>query len=319
MALTQPWIALVALIAVAVVALVALTRRPGVASGTGDPVAGAARIRTLPRFKALAARRARLLLAQLLGLMLAALGATLAVARPVESQSVADERTNRDIVLCLDVSGSMSNLDRQIVDAYLALAATLDGERIGFVAFDASAITIFPLTDDAAYIREQLTEARNWLDGRIVPGTQIGEGTSLIGDGLASCVSRFDVPETDRSRTIVLATDNQVAGRPIFTLDQAVGRAADRNALVYGIAPADNTPSVTKELTDALRGTGGDVLLLAPQTDVSTIESAVKAQEAKALAGAPRHHAVDLVWPGAVLMILGLALAGVAWVRGRKR
>ncbi|MFT3887457.1 MAG: VWA domain-containing protein [Arachnia sp.] len=316
MALTQPWAALAATMVLLLVGAIALVRRPAARRDAGAPISGADRLRSLPRFRALAARRARALLVQVAGLSLAATGALLAVARPVEPLSSAERTTNRDIVLCLDVSGSMAEVDRQVVDAYLALAQRLDGQRIAFVAFDASAVTVFPLTDDAAFITEQLTEAKGWLDGRVVPGTEIGEGTSLIGDGLTSCLSRFDVPEENRSRTVVLATDNQVAGRPLFTLDQAVGRAVERNALVYGIAPADNTPSVTRQLAEALRLTGGDVLSLGPASDVGAIEAAVTAQEARALVAAPRAHAADLVWPAALLMAAGIALTAVGWRLG---
>lgn len=319
MALTQPWLAAAALTSLVVVAVLAWALTPRTVRAAGAPIAGADRLRALPRFRALAARKARLQLVQVVGLALASAGAVLAVARPLAPHDVPEQRTNRDVVLCLDVSGSMSEVDRQIVDAYLELAANLDGERIGFVAFDASAVTVFPLTDDASFITEQLTAAKEWLDGRVVPGTQIGEGTSLIGDGLASCVSRFDVPEQDRSRTIVLATDNQVAGRPLFSLDQAVGRAVDRGVLVHGIVPSDNTPSVTRQLTEALRRTGGEVLLLAPNTEVGAIETAVRSQEAKALAASPRARAVDLVWPAALLMGVGIVIAGAGRVAGRGR
>jgi Mg-chelatase subunit ChlD len=317
MALTQPWGALAALAALVVVAALALLTRGAVPPGAGAPIAGAERLRALPRFRALAARRSRTLLIQALGVSLAALGAVAVVARPVVPQPVSDERTNRDIVLCLDVSGSMTEVDQQIVDAYVDLARNLDGERIGFVLFDASAVTVFPLTDDAEFIQRYLTETRALLDGQVVPGTRIGEGSSLIGDGLTSCVGRFDVPESDRSRTVVLATDNQLAGRPIFTLDQAVGRAVDRDVLVYGIVPSDNTPSVTRDLTEALRRTGGDVLLLSPDTEVGAIEAAVRAQEAKAMAGIPRRQSADLTWPGAAAIVLGLALAG-RWRAGSR-
>ena len=59
MALTQPWGALAALAALVVVAALALLTRGAVPPGAGAPIAGAERLRALPRFRALAARRSR--------------------------------------------------------------------------------------------------------------------------------------------------------------------------------------------------------------------------------------------------------------------
>ncbi|QXT63603.1 vWA domain-containing protein [Tessaracoccus palaemonis] len=318
MALTQPLAglsALVLILAVAAASFLVATRR----DRGGAPVAGTGALRALPRFHQLARRRSRQLTVRALGLLLAAAGAALLVAQPVAASTASDERASRDIVLCLDVSGSMTEIDRGVIDAYLRLAADLDGERIALVLFDASAITVFPLTDDAAFITEQLTATRDRLDGRVLPGTQIGDGTSLVGDGLASCLQRFDVPEQNRSRTLVLATDNQVAGAPLFTLEQAVGLAVEQGVLVYGIVPADNTPKVTQALTQQLRSTGGDTLPLAADTDVTAITEAVEKQERTALAGPPRARGEALLWPGAVTMLVGATLAGAAWLAGRRR
>lgn len=317
MALTQPLALLGAVLLILVVAAAALRTSPRGTPG-GSPVAGAARLRALPRYQALARRRARLLVIRCLGLLLAAAGAALLVAQPVEAATSSSQRSTRDIVLCLDVSGSMVEVDKQVIDSYLALAQALQGERIGFVMFDASAITVFPLTDDADFLTKQLTAAKAELDGQVLPGTQIGSGTSLIGDGLASCLERFDVPEQDRSRTVVLATDNQVAGAPLFTLPQAVGLAVEKKVLVYGIVPPDNTPRVTQDLTGQLRKTGGDTLILGPDTAVTSITDAVDATERKALAGPPRQQGEPLLWPGTLALVAGAALAGAAWLVGRK-
>lgn len=317
MALTHPLLGLaVLLIGLAALALGLLRGLPR--PGDGAPIAGASRLRGLPRFRTLARGQARLLALQLAGLAITTTGIAWLLALPVRTDPSSEQRSNRDIVLCLDVSGSMAPVDRQVIDAYLDLAGNLKGERIGFVVFDASAVTLFPLTDDAAFITDQLGQARELLDGSIVPGTQIGSGTSLIGDGLASCVNRFDVPEQDRSRTVVLATDNQVAGQPLFTLDQAIAKASERGVLVAGIVPSDNTPSVTAELTEAIRQTGGDVLLLSPDMAVSTIEDRVLSQERKALEGVALPGATPFVWPGALAMMLGASGWGAAWAVGRR-
>ena len=98
--------------------------------------------------------------------------------------------------------------------------------------------------------------AKDAFDGEpgssgFLDGTWNGRGSSLIGDGLASCVKSF--PATDgtaqdgqrrrtghrRSRSVVLATDNFLSGDPIFTLDQAGALAQERDVRVYALNPGD--------------------------------------------------------------------------------
>ena len=104
------------------------------------------------------------------------------------------------------------------------------------------AVTYFPLTSDYSYIERQLERLRSEFEDpqeRYYSGTLIGEGSSLVGDGLASCVVRFDRTDSERSRSIILVTDNFVAGEQIFSLPDAAQLAADRGVRVYGINPGD--------------------------------------------------------------------------------
>ena len=110
------------------------------------------------------------------------------------------------------------------------------------MVWDSSAAQIFPLNDDYDYVEEKLASVADEVssdigdigdtfggdpdgDPPIYAGTDLGDGSSLIGDGLASCVLRFDNPDLDRSRTLILATDNALAGTPIVTLEQAASFA----------------------------------------------------------------------------------------------
>ncbi len=314
MALTQPWYGVAVLILFAVVGLVALLWPRRRRSTTGAlPLASAARIRALPRFAQLARARVRWLMIESCALAVAGFGVALLAAGPVSAETITEQRSNRDIVLCLDVSGSMSQVDRDVINSFADLAGELEGERIGFVLFDASAVTIFPLTDDAAYISQYLRETGETLGGGQVAGTRVGDlGSSLIGDGLASCLQRFDQTEAKRSRTVVLATDNQVAGTPLFSVADAVQRAVERDVLVFGIVPSDNSVAATDDLSTTLAPTGGDVLLLGPQPDLSSITRAVEAAQKSVMDGRARSEAVPLVWPGAALALLGVAGASLA-------
>lgn len=64
-----------------------------------------------------------------LGLLLAVIGTALLVARPVDRQVRAAAMANRDIMLCLDVSGSMIEFDAELVDKFSQMVQSFDGER----------------------------------------------------------------------------------------------------------------------------------------------------------------------------------------------
>ncbi len=68
-------------------------------------------------------------------------------------------------------------------------------------------------------------------------------GASLIGDGLASCALQFDAEDTERSRSIILATDNYVSGEPIYTLRRR--RTSSRRATSRCTA-SSAAPSATR-------------------------------------------------------------------------
>ncbi len=125
-----------------------------------------------------------------------------------------DERaSSRDIVLCLDVSGSTLPYDREVIDTYLELVKHFEGERIGLSIFNSTSRTVFPLTDDYELVTKQLTSASKALKGvesqddidkmsdaeyqdiaNWLEGTQNRkDATSLIGDGVVSCAAMLPV------------------------------------------------------------------------------------------------------------------------------
>jgi hypothetical protein len=296
------------------------------------PAAYTERLTMLPEYQA-ALRRHRRWLAVAATACASLLASTvLAAARPVEATTIHPEQHNRDIVLCLDVSGSMSSADAAVVDVFARLAKDFQGERIGLTIFDSTAIQVFPLTDDYSYAQEQLALARDAFDGKpgtsgFLDGTWSGRGSSLIGDGLASCLNSFP-PGTDqgstprRSRSVVLATDNFVSGEPIMTLQEAAGLAKDRAVRVHALNPGDldygdGADQPGAQLRKAAGFSGGTYHALDSPEAVPGIVGAVQETEAAALQGAPRAVVSDRPdLPLALALFSGLALA-VAYRRLR--
>ncbi|XAS70522.1 VWA domain-containing protein [Micrococcaceae bacterium Sec5.1] len=323
MELTYWWILPLAALLLAIAARLVIRRRPQ----RGRPVAHGERLTDLPEYQdALRRYKATLVLAMVLGALF--LGATAtAAARPAQRTTEQPEIRNRDIVLCLDVSGSMTSTDAAIAKVFQELAREFDGERIGMVIFDSSSVQLFPLTDDYDYAAEQLTAAQKALDsgaGSFFDGTWNRGGSSLIGDGLASCVQSFpDVdPESGnakRSRSVVLATDNFLSGDPIFTLQQAGGLARSKNAKVYALNPGDfdygdQPDQPGGQLRTVAEGTGGSYFTLDSPDAVPGIVQKVQETEASSYLAAPQIAVSDSpALPLGVALLTGAGTVILGW------
>ncbi|MGA7203025.1 MAG: VWA domain-containing protein [Specibacter sp.] len=323
MALKYWWLLPVGLAAVAAVAWM-MWRRPGRLSDA-VPVAHADRLTALPAYQNALAAHKRWLAVGVASSLLLALCLLAAAARPVAESTSVPELLNRDIMLCLDVSGSMTGTDQAIVAVFAELATSFKGERIGLTIFDSSAVMVFPLTDDYDFVGEQLATAKAALakdatSYDFFQGTYEVPGSSLIGDGLASCVGAFPRDDTSiRSRSIILATDNELAGKPLFTLGEAATTAKNAKVRVHAINPNDYstagyTDGASKELRDAAAGTGGSYNALGSASTVKSIVRTVQATEAARLKGAPMKTLTEQpALPLAVGLLALLGLTAAAW------
>ncbi|WP_134739918.1 VWA domain-containing protein [Nocardioides sp. 503] len=255
------WPMLAVSLASIVVLLVLLWTRQPRRRDDGLLVAHTDRLRTLPRFRALARREQLVAAVATLGALAMLTGAILMSARPARPVVVEPDRNGRDIVLCLDVSGSMDPWNRKVVESFRQLLDGLNGERLGLTMYSGLSISVFPLTDDYAFVRSKLDEAEAAFateDYDYFIGTEaVEERASQTGDGVMSCLQRFDVDHDDRGRAIVLATDNDPLGEGIFTLSEAAGEARRDEVVVYGIGTPGMKPARATELTDAAEDTGG--------------------------------------------------------------
>ncbi|MEV4950744.1 vWA domain-containing protein [Paenarthrobacter nitroguajacolicus] len=319
MELSYWWILPMAAAAVTVTAWLYRRRRPQ----KTKPIAHGGRLTELPEYqRALRRHRTRLALAVVLGAVFLAATAT-AAARPIQRATEQPEVRNRDIVLCLDVSGSMTSTDAAIAAVFEDLAKEFDGERIGMVIFDSSSVQLFPLTDDYQFAAEQLTQAKEALDsgtGSFFDGTWNGEGSSLIGDGLASCIQSFpDTAAGERSRSVVLATDNFLSGEPIFTLDEAAALAAGKNVKVYALNPGDmdygeQLEQPGAQLRAAAERTGGSYFTLDSPTAVPGIVQKVQETEATSYLAAPQAVVADTpAWPLGIALLAGSGMLLLGW------
>ncbi|WP_136191862.1 VWA domain-containing protein [Actinomyces procaprae] len=260
--MVMPWLVwLVALAALAVVVLAGTGALggPGRRARAAAPrrVANSAALLTSPSVRERVARR-RMLYALLGTGLVVALGASAAMAgRPIERTVRNESLASRDIVLCLDISTSMVTTDSKILDTFAKLLDTFEGERVALVAWNSTAQTIVPLTDDYELLQDQFKEIADVLDFlpyrgnpaleryyQTFPGTLSEDvsGSSLAGDGLASCTLAFDNQVADRSRSIILATDNQILDpfhEQIYSVSQAADLAQEGSIRLFSLFGAD--------------------------------------------------------------------------------
>lgn len=329
MDLRWPW--LVALLAVAVAGLlvawvrVRWRRLPAGASY----VAHAERLRSLPRYRTLVHRRRLLGAVGSAAALLACAGGILLAGRAQETRVIDRDEATRDIVLCLDASGSSAPWNSEVADEYRAIVDELGGDRVGLTIWNNAAINKFPLTDDYGVVRDQLTAAKEAFEGfnQYVPsdeftaytaGTFLDDGvdrSSLIGDGLVSCVQRFDRLDEDRGRALVLATDGEQRGRGVFDLREAADYAADAGVVVHVIA---NPGEPQREgdisgLQAAADTTGGSFSELGAGGTASEVVEQINRLETTKIERPPLVQTVDRPRVGQVLAGLGVLLLVVVW------
>jgi len=136
-----------------------------------------------------------------------------------------------DIILALDISGSMQALDfeplNRLAAAKEVIARFIEGrsnDRIGLVVFAAKAFTQCPLTLDHPVLNSFLEDVEIGL---------VADGTA-IGLGLATAVNRLK-DSTSPSRTVILLTDG-VNNVPTLEPETAANVAEALGVRVYTIA-----------------------------------------------------------------------------------
>ncbi len=184
-----------------------------------------------------------------IGMVGSILSSLFLVARPYKTQDVYTGVKKRDIIICMDVSYSLYDLNMELVDYLKGVVHGLAGDRIGVNIFNTSTVTYVPMTDDYDYVEMKLGELSNYFvmqkelyeEYYDVYGSYLSDypddvyekymalrekleyydagtlhhnsskGSSLIGEGLGTALYTFPyLGEKDRTRFIILSTDNEL-------------------------------------------------------------------------------------------------------------
>ncbi|GBC98102.1 hypothetical protein HRbin17_00598 [bacterium HR17] len=186
----------------------------------------------------------------------AILAVLLALARPQWVQWESQRLQGVDIVIALDISGSMLASDfypnrmeaaKQVIRDFVALLRRQrSGDRLGLVVFAAESYTQCPLTDDYDFLLETLAQVQNAREGVVRDGT-------AIGDGLTVALHRLrDSPA--KSKVVVLLSDGVNNAGQIQPRD-AAWLAGQLGVRVYtiGIGSANGMVSWHDPLTGRVR------------------------------------------------------------------
>lgn len=240
-------------------------------------------------------------------------------------------RAGRELMLALDLSGSMSEPDMELggqrVDRLTAAKAVLadfldrrSGDRIGLLVFGRSAYVLTPLTLDHQSVREQLQDSVVGLAGQ----------ETAVGDAIGLAVKRLRT-QTEGQRVLVLLTDGvNTAGA--LQPAKAAELARDAGVRVHTIAfggdgslslfgfqlpmPGGNDEIDEKGLATIAATTGGRFFRARDATELAGIYAEINRLEPVLRPGeAVRPRLERYPWP----LAAAWALLMVAFLRPRRR
>lgn len=294
------------------------------------------------------------------GIVLSLVGTAQLMARPSYTEEITTGVRRRDIFLCLDVSYSLYGLNADFVENLETVVKGLDGDRIGISIFNTSTVLYMPMTEDKDFAIEKLEELKEyfekqkiveeeyyghyisdftdeeyndylelsaWLDS-FEAGTLLNNserGSSLIGEGLASCLYNFpSLDDDERTRVIIMVTDNaqNAFSTPTVELAEAAQLCAQNDVTVFGIFPpkeefdllsADYDYEQLKgEMEAAVTGTGGGFYVAGSDFDTSHIIASIQEHEAMQVDEITMTREIDMPREPFIICFVGLLLVALA-------
>lgn len=236
-----------------------------------------------------------------------------AIARPQWlDDPVVQELPMRDLLLALDLSGSMESPDfvdasggavqrlsaaKQVLDGFLTRR---QGDRVGLVFFGSAAFVQAPFTDDLDVVRELLGEAQARMLG---PRT-------MLGDAIGVAIGLFERSEVDE-RVLIVLTDGNDTGSKLPPA-RAAEIAADHGVTIHTVAMGD--PSAVGEqaldeaaLAEVAQITGGGFFHAEDREQLEAVYQVLdemNPREVESRSYRPVHELFH--WPLALVLLMSL-------------
>lgn len=230
--------------------------------------------------------------------------------------------SGRDIVLALDLSGSMMKEDFRLDDQPVsrleavkrtasAFVAARRGDRIGLVIFGERAYFASPLTFDVDAVARAIEEAQIGISGR---GTAISDGLGLATKRLARSKAQ--------TRVIVLLSDGVDTSGNVPAIEAAklaAGHGIRIHSIALGPEDLENQPAArdavdVATLRDIAAAAGGESFRVRTTEDLQRMAATLDRLEPNPSSRPPMRYWQSLwIWPAA------LALACLTLLAVRRR
>lgn len=254
------------------------------------------------------------------GLIVTALAQPERVGRPVEIEKAA-----RDMILAIDVSGSMDTVDftnaagekqqrfAAVQDVVSAFVADREGDRVALIVFGTKAYLQSPLTEDLQTINDLLARTSVGMAG---PHT-------ALGDAIGLAIHTFDASEIDE-RVLILLSDGSDTASQMDPVN-AAEIASDNDVTIMTIGVGD--PEATgedkvdlKSLNDIARRTGGQYFFAADQNALSEIYATIDQQTPRKVETVSYRPRQSLAWvPLGLAALLGALAMGWLSLNARRK
>lgn len=234
---------------------------------------------------------------------------------------VHQEKPARDLLLLVDLSGSMDTEDftnaegkkanrlaavKEVLDEFLARR---QGDRVGVVVFGSAPFALVPFTTDLKLARQMLAEMQVGMAGpRTVLGDAIGLGINLF------------AASTAPAKTMIALTDGNDTASSVPPAE-AARIAKDRGIVIHTVAIGD--PTVVGEdkldetaLRDVAAATGGGYYRALDRDALEGIYARLDQVEARKVETVSFQPRLELYWvPLAALLLLSMLMQALRLVR----
>lgn len=251
-------------------------------------------------------------------LLLVWLVLVVALARPTwMDQPISRELPMRDLLVALDLSGSMDTRDfadengttsdrltaaKQVLDQFLSRR---EGDRVGLIFFGSAAFVQAPFTEDLDVVRELLDEAQVRMLG---PRT-------MLGDAIGVAIQLFQRSQVEE-RVLIVLTDGNDTGSMVPPL-RAAEIAQDNGVTIYPIAMGDPGAAGEQALDEVTLNavadaTGGEYFHADDRADLDRIYQTLdqlNPKQVETLSYRPEHELY--FWPLGLAIILSLVFFGL--------
>ena len=253
------------------------------------------------------------------GLMVVALARPERVGEPVEITNAA-----RDIILAIDISGSMEQNDFTTADGnrIQRLAAVKnvvgdfvearEGDRVALIVFGSKAVVQSPFTEDLRIVRELLEQTEVGMAG---PHT-------VIGDAIGLSIRTFEASEIQQ-RLLILLSDGADTGSRMTPINAAEIAASNRVA-IYTIGVGDPDGSGEQRVDpDALKDiasrAGGEFFFADDETALQQIYARIDELTPRKVETTSfrQRHALTW-WPLSIALILIIATMTLLQLQARR-